>query len=132
MTAPYRQIDVDLELLRTNGQGIGQDTDVTLAPGITDAHRRIFRGLHIGSRTQSGEVDAARRALAYAMDRFWHNGVAHVERAKRVVALLDWMLTQYRTADDFAKLDLDRALASLEQAATASPSRPPRTPGDVP
>jgi hypothetical protein len=122
MTTPNDKIDVDLEQLRTSGKGISDDTNAMLAPGISDANGRIFRGLHIGDRTQSGEVEATRRALAYAMDRFLRNGVAQVERARNIVAFLDKVLTEYKTADDFAKLDVDKVLAGLDEVARRQPA----------
>jgi hypothetical protein len=125
MTTPHEKIDVDLDQLRTSCQAIGDDTDNMLAPGISDAHGRIFRGLHLGDRSQSGEVEATRRALAYAMDRFRRNGIRHLDQARRMVEFLDKVLEQYKTADDFAKLDVQTVLAGLDEAIRphqASPS----------
>jgi hypothetical protein len=122
MTTPSQKIDVDLDQLRTSCQAIGNDTDNTLAPGISDAHGRIFRGLHLGDRSQSGEVEATRRALAYAMDRFWRNGIRHLDQAKRMVEFLDQMLAQYKTADDFAKLKVETVLAGLDEIARRKPA----------
>jgi hypothetical protein len=124
MTTPNERIDVDLEQLRANSKAISDDTDGTLANGMSDAHGRIFRGLHFGDRTQSGEVDAARRALTYAMDRFWRNGVAHMERARDMVEFLDKVLAQYKTTEDFAKLDVDKVLAGLDEVAQRHPAPP--------
>lgn len=128
MTTPNDKIDVDLEQLQTSSKAINDDTDKTLAPGVADAHRRIYRGLHLGERSQSGEVEATRRALAYAMDRFWRNGVAQRERARSMVAFLDKVLMEYKTADDFAKLDVDAVLAGLDEAARRQPTPPAQQP----
>jgi len=124
MTTPSEKIDVDLEQLRTSSKGISDDTDKTLVPGMSDANGRIFRGLHLGDRSQSGEVEATRRALAYAMDRFWRNGIAQAERARNMVEFLDKVLTEYKTADDFAKLDVDAVLAGLDEVARRQPAPP--------
>lgn len=128
MTSPNQSVDVDLMQLSTNCAGIRDDIDQTLRPGISDANGRIFRGLNLGERSQSGEVEATRKALAYAMDRFWRNGAAQVERAGRMVQFLDEVLTQYKTADDFAKLDVDAVLAGLDEVARqpALPLESPR------
>jgi hypothetical protein len=129
MTTPNEKIDVDVDQLRTSSKAIGDDTDQTLAPGMSDANGRIFRGMHLGERSQSGEVEATRRALAYAMDRFWRNGIAQLERARNMVGFLDKVLMEYKTADDFAKMDIDKVLADLDEVARRQPtplSRPPR------
>jgi len=132
MTTPNEQIDVDFEQLQTSCAGIRDDTDQALAPGISDAHVRIFRGLHIGERSESGEVEATQRALVYAMDRFWRNGLTHLDRAKRMTDLLDKILAEYKTADDFAKLDVDAVLRSMDEARLLQPSPPaPRPRGFV-
>lgn len=128
MTSPNDKIDVDLEQLQTSRQAISDDTDKTFAPELSRANARVFRGLHFGDRSQSGEVEAARRALAYAMERFWRNGVSQVERARNMVAFLDKVLTEYKTADDFAKLDVDKVLAGLDEVARHHPVRPAGSP----
>jgi hypothetical protein len=122
MTTPNEKIDVDLEQLRTSGKGISDDTDKALAPGMSDANRRIFRGLHLGNRSQSGEVEATRQALAYAMDRFRRSGIAQLDRARNMVEFLDKVLMEYKTADDFAKLDVDAVLAGLDEVARRHPT----------
>lgn len=122
MTTPNQKIDVDLDQLRTSCKAIGDDTDMTFAPGMANANGRIFRGLHLGDRSQSGEVEATRRALAYAMDRFWRNGIRHLDQARRMVEFLDEVLVQYKTADDFAKLDVETVLAGLDEIARRQPA----------
>jgi len=131
MTTPNEKIEVDLERLRTGSNGISDDTNTTLVPGLWAAHSRIFPGLRLGDRTQSGEVEATRRALAYAMDRFWRNGVAQMERARNMVEFLDKVLAQYKTADDFAKLDVDKVLAGLDEVARRHPAPPTRSPREI-
>ncbi|HEX6684596.1 MAG TPA: hypothetical protein VF062_17460 [Candidatus Limnocylindrales bacterium] len=127
MTTADDRIVVDLQQLNANRDGLRRDTDEMLGPGTSDAHGQIFRGLHVGDRSQSGEVESTRRALAYAMDRFWDNGVAQVERARRLVEFLDKVLAEYTTAEDFAKLNVDKVLADLETAMREPTSTPPTT-----
>lgn len=128
MTTPDSQIEVDLQELKAHREGMRRDAEEMLQPGTSDAHTRIFRGLHFGDRSQSGEVEASRKALAYAMNRFWDNGVAQAEQAQRMVEFLDKVLAEYQTADDFAKLDVDKVLARLDAVMREQSSAPPTSP----
>lgn len=128
MSTPNEKVEVDLDQLRFSSKGIGKDTEQMLAPGISDANGRIFRGLRFGETSQSGEVEATRRALAYAMDRFWRNGLDHLDRARRMVEFLDKVLAEYKTTDDFAKLDVDAVLAELDEVTRRTPASPIQSP----
>lgn len=121
-STPSQQIDVDLLHLRDMRDGICSDAETALKPGITDANGRIFRGLTIGATSQSGELDASRRALAYAMDQFLGNSKVHLDRAQHVINFLDRVLEDYQTADDFAAMDVDAVLAKLAEAAPPRPA----------
>jgi len=123
-TTPSQRIDVDLLHLKDMRDGISHDTDDALKPGISDANGRIFQGLNIGVTSQSGEVDASRRALAYAMGQFLNNGQTHLERAQQVITFLDKVLANYRTADEFAKLDVNRVLEMLAEAVQSMSQQP--------
>jgi hypothetical protein len=115
-STPGQNIDVDLLHLKDMRDGICRDADDALKPGISDANGRIFRGLTIGATSQSGELDASRRALAYAMDRFLGNSVAHIDRVQQVINFLDGMIEDYRTADDLATLSVDAVMRRLTEA----------------
>jgi hypothetical protein len=115
-STPGQNIDVDLLHLKDMRDGICRDADDALKPGISDANGRIFRGLTIGATSQSGELDASRRALAYAMDRFFGNSVAHIDRVQQVINFLDGMIEDYRTADDLATLSVDAVMRRLTEA----------------
>ena len=121
-STPSQKIDVDLLHLKDMRDGISRDADDALKPGISDASGRIFRGLTIGATSQSGELDASRRALAYAMNQFLGNNQVHVARAQHVINFLDSVLKDYKTADDFAAMDLNAVLARLAEAAPPRPA----------
>jgi hypothetical protein len=121
MTTPGQQIDVDLLSLHHTKDGILTNTEGALQTGIANANGRIFRGLPVGERSESGEVDGSRQAMAYAMSCFWKNGEAYVARAKQVTEFLAKVLEEYRTADDFAKLNVDAVTAKFKEAAQAAP-----------
>jgi len=122
-STPSQKIDVDLLHLKDMRDGISRDADDALKPGISDANGRIFRGLTIGATSQSGELDASRRALAYAMERFKGNSMAHIDRVQQIVNFLDGMVEDYRTADDFAALTVDAVLARLTNAVPQEEAR---------
>lgn len=122
-STPSQKIDVDLLHLKDMRDGICRDADDALKPGITDANGRIFRGLTIGATSQSGELDASRRALAYAMDRFLGNSGAHIGRVQQIVNFLDGMIKDYRTADDLAALTVDGVLGRLTEALPVQEAR---------
>ncbi|HZM75967.1 MAG TPA: hypothetical protein VFC19_09585 [Candidatus Limnocylindrales bacterium] len=115
MTAPRQQIEVDLLALQQSKEGIATNTEAALQPGITSARRMIYRGVPVGEQSRSGEVDASRQAMAYAMHCFWKNSEAYMERASRVTEFLTRVLEEYRTADDLAKLDVDAVTDRLRE-----------------
>jgi hypothetical protein len=125
MTTPGQQIEVDLLSLQQTKDGILTNTNAGLPAGIADAKSRIFRGLPVGERSESGEVDGSRQAMAFAMQCFWKNGEAYVERAKQLTEFLGKVREEYRTADDFAKLNVDAVTARLKEAVQAAPQPPP-------
>lgn len=123
-STPSQQIDVDLLHLRDMRDGICNDAETALKPGITDANGRIFRGLTIGATSQSGELDASRRALAYAMNQFLGNSSVHLDRAQHVINFLDRVIEDYNTADEFAAMDVNAVLARLAEAVPPRPAPP--------
>lgn len=50
MTTPNQNVDADLFLLQANRVAIEANVADQLAPSLSAANRRIFRGLHIGDR----------------------------------------------------------------------------------
>ncbi|HZM75756.1 MAG TPA: hypothetical protein VFC19_08525 [Candidatus Limnocylindrales bacterium] len=122
---------MDLLHLKDVRDGINRDADDALRPGIADANGRIYRGLTIGATSQSGELDASRRALAYAMGQFYGNSQVHLERAQHVINFLDRVLEDYQTADDFAAMDVNAVLARLAEAAPPRPAPGPDRGGYV-
>ena len=127
MTTPgQQQIDVDLLALQQSKEGIAANKENSLQPGISDARGMIFRGIPVGERSRSGEVDASRQAMAYAMHCFWRNGEAYVERATRVTEFLAKVLEDYQTADDLARMNVDAVTDRLREMTRHVP--PPAAP----
>jgi hypothetical protein len=135
MTTPgQQQIEVDLLTLQQSKDGIATNISELLQAGISSARGQIYRGVPVGERSESLEVDMSRQAIAYAMKCFWQNGEAYMHRAHQMTQFLATMLDEYKDADDFAKLKVDAVTETLDKIRRAVPAAPQPTPnrGDVP
>lgn len=129
MTTPgQQQIDVDLLALRQSKDLIAANTNDLLQSGISAARGQIYRGVPVGERSKSLEVDMSRQAIAYAMKCFWKNGEAYMRRAEQMSRFLTKMLEDYKDADDFAKLKVDEVTHLLDDIRKAVPPTPESTP----
>ncbi|HEX6681795.1 MAG TPA: hypothetical protein VF062_03330 [Candidatus Limnocylindrales bacterium] len=106
MTTPG-QIDVDLLELNEVWETFDSNLEVVLKPGISDASSRIQQGLPVGERSESGEVDVSRQVMAEMLHGFARNTEVYVRRSEQVKYFLTAVLENYRTADDFARMDIE-------------------------
>ena len=125
MTTPeQQQIEVDLLALQQSKDQIATDINVLLNSGLSSARGLIYRGLPVGERSESLEVDMSRQGIAYAMKCFWDNGEAYVQRAYQMTQFLIKILEDYQDADDFAKLKVDAVIKRLDELRNAVPPKP--------
>jgi hypothetical protein len=121
MTTPrQQQIEVDLLALQHSREGIAAIATDRLRSGISSARGLIYRGVPVGERSESLEVDASRKAIAHAMNCFWENTDAYMQRADHVTQFLSRMLEEYADADDFAKLKVEAVTQKLEELRKAA------------
>jgi hypothetical protein len=129
MTQPgQQQIEVDLLALQQSKEGIAENVEGRLRSGISSARGLIYRGVPVGERTESLEVDASRQAISYAMHCFWENTEAFMQRADQVRMFLAKMLEQYSDADDFAKMKVDEVDKRLRELKAVVQIKPEPTP----
>ena len=125
MTTPGQQIEVDLLALQQSKEGIASNVQGRLRSGISSAREQIYRGVPVGERSESLEVNASRQAIAYAMHCFWQNTEAYTQRADQVTQFLAGMLAEYTDADDFAKMKVDAVTEKLEALRRTVQMKPP-------
>jgi hypothetical protein len=128
-TQGQQQIEVDLLALQQSKDQISSNTNDLLQTGITAARGQIYRGVPVGERTASLEVDMSRQAISYAMTCFWKNGEACIQRANLMTQFLATMLEDYTDADDFAKLKVNAVIQKLDEIRQVVTAPPPPTGG---
>lgn len=126
-----QDLNVDLEQLRDTGQAVKLDVDNGLRPGLSDTDQKIHQGVPFGSRSPSGEAEAARLALTYALNRYARNNTSHLERAEQISAFLGQIVAEYGNADALSALRLEDVLELLDSAKPVPPSPTPVA-GDQP
>jgi hypothetical protein len=127
-TPGQQQISVDLPALQQSKDDIAANAQDRLRSGISSARGLIYRGVPVGERSESLEVNASRQAITHAMHCFWQSTEAFVQRADQVSLCLAKMLEQYTDADDFAKMKVDEVNKRLDELKKVVQTKPQSAP----
>jgi hypothetical protein len=99
------KIAVDLGQLQETSAKVRSDTDNGLRPGLTSVDSMIQHGVPFGTRSPSGEIEAARHTLLETLRIHRANGEAHLSRAEQLGNVLEIIIANYQDADELSRME---------------------------
>jgi hypothetical protein len=116
-----QQIAVDLAHVERARDAMGAAA-AQLRVGLRKVDSQLQRGVWLGARSPSGELDAARRALREALRVHAVNAGNQIAVADHLAAAIKVVVERYRSTDELARIDVQRMEALLEEALPQPPT----------